>query len=163
MDVEFKKPYEYEDEKRGFPLLLFVVMITIVDIFDTVTSSIRVYNIFKHIIALGICCIMISILFLFFLIYTAITCYKLKKNMITVAKRYLITRTVFLISCVTIVFINKVNNSNLIGDEVNQYKTVNQMVFWELIIPLIPIILLSVIWYVYFINSKKCKEILSHK
>ncbi len=163
MDIEFQKPYEYEDEKRGFPLLLFVVMITIVDIFDTVTSSIRVYNIFKHIIALGICCIMISILFLFFLIYTAITCYKLKKNMITVAKRYLITRTVFLISCVTIVFINKVNNSNLIGDEVNQYKTVNQMVFWELIIPLIPIILLSVIWYIYFINSKKCKEILSHK
>lgn len=163
MDIEFQKPYEYEEEKRSVLLLLFVVMITIVDIFDTVTSSLRVYNIFKHNIALGICFIMISILFLFFLIYTAITCFKLKKNMITVAKRYLIARTVFLVSCVTIIFVNKANNSNLIGDEVNQYTSVNQMAFWELIIPLIPIILLSVIWYAYFTNSKKCKEIVSRK
>ncbi|MDF2943633.1 MAG: hypothetical protein K0S01_2491 [Herbinix sp.] len=157
---EFRKPYEYEEEKRGV-ILLFVIMLISVDIFLTLSYTVQVYGILKHIPTLGIGFMVIGILFILFILFTAITCYKLKKNMVTIAKTYLIVRAVFTICSLLIVFFNSFSNESMIGNGTKQYRTVNELIFTVLLAPLAYDLVFSIAWYLYFLKSKRCKELVN--
>ena len=158
MDDEFRKPYEYNEEKRGFILVFILTLITF-DILQTLSLSAQVNEAFKAIPGLRIFFMVISFVFVIYTIYTAINCYRLKKNIVIMSKIYLIVRAIISTGYVIIIFFYRTTHVYLVGEGENQYPTVNEMVFGELIIPLAYVIAFSAIWYIYFTLSRRCKEL----
>lgn len=155
---EFRKPFEYTEEKRGF-LLIFIFMIVSIDILLALAYIIQLYDHFKQIPVLRICFIVISILYLLTIPFTFMTCYNLKKYLVTVSKAYLIIRTVFFVGCITIKFLYDVQHVNTyIG---NRYRSITEFTSMELIAPLVFELAFSIGWYLYFLYSKRCKEIVN--
>lgn len=154
---DFRKPFEYSEEKRGF-ILFFIIMLISTDILVAVSYTVQVYGFLKHIPVLGIGFLVIGILFILFIPFTANTCYKLKKNMVTIAKTYLIVRAVFTTCSIIIVFLKVVNDESMIGNGANHYATVAELTFTVLIAPLAYVLVFSVGWYLYFLKSKRCKK-----
>jgi phosphoglycerol transferase MdoB-like AlkP superfamily enzyme len=160
MDEEFRKPYEYHEEKRGFILVFILTLITF-DILQTLSLSAQVNEVFKAVPVFRIFFLILSISFVIFTIYTAMNCYRLKKNLVKMSKLYLIVRAIISTCYVVIIYVYRSSREHLVGNGQQQYQTVNAMVMGELIIPLAYVVGFSVIWYVYFTLSKRCKKLVS--
>lgn len=160
MDEEFRKPYEYNEEKRGFILVFILILITF-DILQTLSLAAQVNEVFKNVTVLRIFFLIISVMFVIFTFYTAINCYRLKKNLVKMSKIYLIIRAVISACYVVIIYCYRTTHEHLVGEGQQQYKTLNDMVIGELIIPLAYVMGFSIIWYLYFTLSKRCKRIIS--
>jgi hypothetical protein len=158
MDEEFRKPYEYHEEKRGFILVFILTLITF-DILQTLSLSAQVNEAFKSVPVVRTFFLMLSVLFIIFTLYTAMICYQLKQKLVKVSKLYLIVRAIISTCYVVIIYVYRISRVHLVGDGQQQYKTVNEMVIGELIIPLAYVMVFSVIWYVYFTLSKRCKKL----
>lgn len=155
---EFRKPFEYEEEKKG-AILFFIILILSIDTFLTVSFTYQVYDILKHIPVLAIGYVVIGTLFGLFILITTVICFKLRKNMVAVAKRYLFIRVVFMVCSNIIIFINAVNDKSLIGNGLLHYRNVTELIFVVLIGPLAYTLIFSAGWYLYFVKSKRCREI----
>ena len=158
MDDEFRKPFEYNEEKRGF-ILVFIISLISFDILQTLSLSAQVNEAFKAIPVLRICFILLSTIFVIFTIYTAANCYRLKKNLVKMSKLYLIVRSILSSVYVIIIYGYRTTHVHLVGNGQNQYPTIKDMVIGELVIPLAYVLAFSLIWYVYFTLSKRCKEL----
>lgn len=152
---EFKKPYEYFEDKRGLILLFIFTLITI-DVYQVFIYIVPTYGDLKHIPVLSICFLAISILYLLFLLFTIISCYQLKKNMPNISKIYLIVRTIFLSSCIIILFLYEVDIKNMLAFG-KRYNSVIKLYITGLISPIAFVLLFSVGWYLYFLKSKRFK------
>jgi hypothetical protein len=153
---DFRKSFEYEEDKKG-AILYFVIMLIIVDIFMLIIFGVRICEFLKQIPPVNIGFVAICILYLLFLLFTAMTCYKLKKNFVTISKKYLAVRTIFMTSCILILGVHNINNKNIIGLG-KQYSNTAQFIFWEVIVQLLFMLIFSGGWYLYFLKSKRCKE-----
>jgi hypothetical protein len=158
MEDEFRKPFEYNEEKRGF-ILVFTLLLITFDILQTLSLTSQVYEVFKNSSILQIIAVTLGVIFVIYILYTAVICYSMKANTVNRAKTYLIVRAILSTCYVMIVFLDRRNHLNLIGDGVEQYKTTNDMIVGELIIPLAYVLVFSLIWFLYFSLSKRCKEI----
>jgi membrane protein YdbS with pleckstrin-like domain len=156
MDNEFRKPYEYEEDKRGF-ILLFIVMVLPIDVLQTLSFASQEVKYLGHIKMLSFIFYAMAVLFIAYLVYTVIIVYRMEKRFALAAKRYLLVRTLFSVGNYLIVFFSMLKYENLIGKAEDQYLTTVSMLFWELVIPLCYIISFSLIWYLYFTFSKKCR------
>jgi hypothetical protein len=160
MDEEFRKPYEYNEEKRGFILVFILTLITF-DILQTLSLTAQVNEAFKTVPIVRILFLILSVLFILFTLYTAMICYQLKKNLVKVSKLYLIVRAIISTCYVVVIYVYRISRVHLVGDGQQQYKTVNEMVIGELIIPLAYVMVFSMIWYIYFTLSKRCKSLVN--
>lgn len=158
MDEEFRKPYEYKEEKRGF-ILVFVLTLITFDILQTLSLAAQVNEVFQPVPGLRIIFLILSVLFVIYTLYTAMNCYQLKITLVKRSKRYLLIRAALSSCYVVIIYVNRIKREHLIGEGRQQYRTVREMVFGELIIPLAYVIVFSVIWYAYFSRSKRCKKL----
>lgn len=158
MDEDFRKPYEYSEEKRGF-ILLFVITLIVIDTLQTISFTTQIYEAYKGIpvirsVNLGLC-----ILSILFMLYTAIISFKMTANMVIIAKIYLILRVLYSVYCIIILYIYSINHRNLIGEGVEQYRTVGQMVVGEVGVPIAYVLAFSIVWYLYFLLSKRVREL----
>jgi hypothetical protein len=154
---DFKKPYEYNEDKRG-PILYFVIMLVSLDILLAVMYTVQVSKAFNQNTALYYGSLAINILYFLFIIYTAVTCFRLKRNLVTISKLYLFIRAIYSTISAFIVFFHIVNKEGMVGAGM-QYESFNLVILQVLIVPLTCVILISVIWYLYFTKSKRCREI----
>lgn len=157
---DFRKPYEYTEEKRGF-ILLFVIMLITIEILQAAILIVPTYFELSNKPPLGTAFLALGILYLVFNLFTAIICYKLNKKLIAVSKAFLIVRTVFLSSCLLIRFFNNVDLKNLIGFD-KQYYSIFELLSTTLFFPLACLLAFSIGWYLYFIKSKRCKELIQN-
>ena len=157
MNNEFSKPYEYEDEKRGL-LVLFISMILSVDSIQTIFLATQNDKYIGDIPFLKVILYILVGLFLLFIIYTSISVYRMKSNFVTVAKRYIIIRTILLLIGSLIVFLNRIKYEDLVGKHPGQYLTKGSMLYIELFMPLFFILVFSLAWYLYFTCSKRCRK-----
>lgn len=158
MDSEYRKPYEYEEEKRGL-ILLFVIMILAIDILQTLSFASLENKYLGHMKILGISLYIMAMIFIIYIIYTAVIVFKMKGNFVLAAKRYIIIRTIFSLFNFLIIFLNILKHEKLIGEAQDQYQSVGVMLLWELFIPLFYIISFSLVWYLYFTYSKRCRNV----
>ncbi|MDD4113668.1 MAG: hypothetical protein PHC56_11675, partial [Herbinix sp.] len=108
---------------------------------------------------LGIASLIIGGMFVLYIIYTTVIVFRMKGNYVVAAKRYIIFRTIFSLINFLFVFYNIMKHENLIGEAQDQYQSMGIMLLWELIIPLFYILSFSVIWYLYFTYSKRCRKV----
>lgn len=156
MDDEYRKPYEYEEEKKGL-VQIFVAMILVIDILQTLSFAAQESKYLGNIKPLSVIPNVLAVLFILYIIYTSITVYRMKEKFVLTAKIYLIVRTIFSLSNFFVVFYNILKHENLIGDGQDQYKTMGSMLLWELGLPLFYMISFSVVWFLYFTYSKRCR------
>lgn len=154
---DFRKPYEYVEEKRGF-ILLFVFMLITIDIIQAPVCIVQAYGHLKQNAVLGTAFMVLSFLYMLFIPYTAVTCYHLKKKLVRVSKVYLVVRAVFLSGCIMTAFLYNMKNLLVEGRDNNNFL---ELLFLYLILPLVLNLALSVGWYLYFIKSKRCRELVN--
>ncbi len=147
---EFRKPYEYIEEKRGF-IQLFIIMLILIDLLQAPLYIMPVYRDIKQIHALGVIFVAMGILYVLFILFTALTCYMLEKNMVTISKIYLVVRVFFTVFCIIILFYNNYNDKE-------QLKTITELIVMGLLLPIGFELAFSIGWFLYFLKSKKCKE-----
>jgi glucan phosphoethanolaminetransferase (alkaline phosphatase superfamily) len=162
VDQEFRKPFEYEEEKRGL-LLLFVIMILVIDILPTLSFMARFYEAFDDNRSLSTVLIAICAIFILYTVFIAVICFTLNKNLVAMSKLYLIIQAVFSATCYAILFFSIADYDNLIGIGTTQYESFGEMLSWELLFPLAYIAVFTAAWYLYFIKSKRCKELIKNK
>ncbi len=162
MNEEFRKPFEYEEEKRGL-LLLFVIMIVVIDILPTLSFMARFYDVFEDNRILQTVLITSCILFILYTLITAGICFTLNKRLVALSKLYLIIQAVFSAACYALLFFSIADYDNMIGIGTTQYQSFGELLSWELLFPLAYIAVFTVAWYLYFVKSKRCKELLRSK
>lgn len=153
---DFRKPFEYTEEKKGF-ILLFVFMLIVVDIYQAFIYIMPAYNNLWQTPAIRTGYIYISIIYIVSIPLTAFVCFKLNKHMLTISKVYLLFRSIVLISSITIIFIFNVNFSSKVAFG-SLYTSLLQVIFINLILPIAFVLVFSVGWFIYFIKSKSCRE-----
>ncbi len=163
MDDEFRKPYEYEEERIGGLLLFFVIMLVAVDLSLTVALVYQGYNAMKHLPAISVTFLVVSPLYAAFLLYTVVVCYKTKKSMIKVSKVFLVVRAIFTTLCLVIIYLNNLADPSAVGTGNNQFKSVFELTMIVFVLPLVYMLFFSGIWYLYFSKSKKCAELVKSK
>lgn len=154
---EFRKPFEYDDEKRGL-LMLFIIMITVVDGSIAIALTLQVYRILSHLPAVSIAFLVIAVSFFLFMLFTAVNCYRLKRTTAKVSKIYLIIRALFTVFSIVMVYINNVGNESLIGNGPRQFQSIEELTNVCLVYPLAYTLLFSGIWYFYFLRSKRFEK-----
>lgn len=163
MDDEFRKPYEYEEERIGGLLLFFVIMVVAVDLFLDVALVYQGYLALMQSLIVSIAFLAVSALYIVFLFYTVFLCYKTKKNMIKVSKLFLIVRAIFSTLCLVIIYLYNLADPNAIGPGNNQFSSVFELTMVVFALPLAYMLFFSGIWYLYFSKSKKCAELVKSK
>jgi hypothetical protein len=163
MDDEFRKPYEYEEERIGGFLLFFVIMLVAVDSFITVALVYQGYLALMLMPAISIAFLVVSALYALTLLSTVVLCYKTKKSMIKVSKAFLIIRAVFTTLCLVIIYQNVLADPGAVGTGANQFSSVFELTMIVFVLPLIYMLSFSGIWYLYFSKSKKCAELVKAK
>jgi hypothetical protein len=154
---EFQKPYEYTEDKKG-AILYFVIMLISLDVLFGVTYTVQVGRAFREAPFLYYCSFAIHILYLLFILYTAITCFRLKKNLVITSKIFIIFKTVYSTVCAIIVFFNAIQVEGGIGGSMSEDK-ISILALQILIVPLTCVYFTSIVWFLYFSKSKRCKEI----
>lgn len=157
MDEDFRKPYEYKEYRRGL-ITLFIVMILVMDIMQTLSFATLENKYLGNMPVLGIIFWIMGILYIIYIIYTAVIVYKLKDNFVASAKRYIVIRSVYSVCNYLIIFFNIIKTESLVGDSTDQYSTYGKMIVEELVIPLFYILSFSIVWFLYFTFSKRCKN-----
>lgn len=163
MDDEFRKPYEYEEERIGGFLLFFVIMLVAVDSFITVALVYQGYLALKPMPAISIAFLVMSAFYVLALLFTVVLCYKTKKSMIKVSKAFLIIRAVFTTLCLVIIYQNVLADPGAVGTGANQFSSVFELTMIVFVLPLIYMLSFSGIWYLYFTKSKKCAKLVKSK
>lgn len=159
---EFRKPYEYNEEKRGF-LLLFIVMILTVDVFLVVSYTIQSFNALKKIMILAIIAVVLGSLTALCAFITATICYQLNRKLIAVSKAYLAARAVFTAISIIVVYLNNINNQALIGHGPNQYANASELTLLTLVMPMAYTLAFSIIWHQYFLKSKRLRALIKDR
>jgi uncharacterized membrane protein len=152
-----RKPFEYYEDKKG-PILYFIILVLLFDIIGAIIGIVQTDDIIRQIAILNISFKGIGILFILSIPYVAAICYKLNKRLVKIAKIYLIIRSIYLSSIVFILFFHNMSDASLIGAD-KKYETFGEFMRTELLFPLGFVLLMSVVWFLYFQKSKRCKEI----
>jgi hypothetical protein len=155
MRDEYKKPYEYEEEKRGL-IVLFISMILSIDTLSVIFFVAQI-NIYLDIPILRVLLFVMAGVFVLYIIYTSFKVHRMKSKFVLVAKRYIIIRTILFLISHFLIFLNRIRNEDLIGKGTNQYLTKGAMLYMELFIPMFFVLAFSVIWYLYFTFSKRSR------
>ncbi len=155
---EFRKPYEYEEEKpvSGF-ILCFCAMLIICELLIGLTDLYQGAGLlrsqpFWHNIYL--------VFGNFYLLFIAVTCfafYRLRRHAIKIAKIFLLYRFVFLTIATLVIYHYRLHDKNAIGFRINQFPDLQTLTLNSLIIPFAYTIVFSVLWYSYFLRSKRVK------
>lgn len=156
MPNEFRKPYEYKEDKRGL-IILFISMILSIDTLQTIFLVAQNDKYPGDIPFLRSTSLIIAGAFILYTIYTSIIVYRMKNNFVVKAKRYIIIRTFLFLISFLFIFLNRLKYEELILDEHGQYLSKDTILYLEFFIPLFFIMIFSVIWYLYFTYSKRCQ------
>ncbi|MDI9514128.1 MAG: hypothetical protein GX384_05340 [Clostridiaceae bacterium] len=154
---EFRKPFEYDDEKRGL-LILFIIMVITIDGSIAVALTLQVYGVFKTVPMVAMVFAATGVLYILSILYTAVYCYRLKEGTAKVAKVYLVIRVLFTVFSIVVVYLRNVSDERLIGSGPQQFRSIEELSRIGLIYPIIYTLTFSALWFLYFSRSKRFKK-----
>lgn len=153
-----EKPYEYTEEK--VPGLTKVLIFYILA-FDSLFYILECNQYIKALSPTKALKTVIIGLFIIFAVWGLITIISLAKTFskaIIIAKIYVLARSVLFLAGDIMFLFYKYNNPDSIGKLENQFKTKADLIQTLLVVPLIYIIPLTAVCFVYLAKSKKLKK-----
>lgn len=152
---EFRKPYEYEEEKGVTGILMvFYVMVLIFEILLGVITLIQGTLFLAPSPLMRIVFLIVGIVNFMVMVGTLIALYKIPKYAIQITKVFLLVRMVYLTIACLVIF-DKVSKDIRI---IQQFSSKFYFYLSYLGIPLVYILGFSICWYWYFLKSKRIKE-----
>lgn len=156
---EFRKPYEYDDEKgiSGVLLVYFIMLLAEESLLGIISISFG-YNILPQNRVLGIIIMGISVFYVLFSVYSAVVLRLLKKYAIKVSKIFLVFRFIYMIPYLIVNTISRVKDIPYDKD-FELYAVMYRSIIVSFIISILFIIAFSFGWYIYLNKSRKVKEL----
>ncbi|MCX7708790.1 MAG: hypothetical protein N2484_02955 [Clostridia bacterium] len=150
---EFRKPYEYEEETgvAGF-VFVFAMMLIVFEVFLGVITLAQGHVVAGLFPGASKVYVAVAVLFIAFTLFTFFALYKVHKHALKVVKSYLIFRILYLTPVCVLIF----NYSRIAKASANE--TLGEMIVGALVVPLIYIWGFSILWYGYFLKSKRVKD-----
>jgi hypothetical protein len=154
---EFRKPYEYEDEKgvSGF-LLIFFLMVIAIEPFQTIIAIFFGYANLELMPVLRIVYVIISILLICFSLFTAVALKKIQKKAVSIVKIYLIFRLIYFIPFTIFNTIYQIKHITIQVTD-SRYNGEYTGIIYGFAISIVYVLAFSALWYLYFQKSKKVK------
>ena len=156
---EFRKPYEYMEEKgvSGFLLLYFIMLLAQETLLGVITLF-NGYDLFSGNMVLGPIMMGISVFYILFSLFSSIVLKKLKKFAVRVSKVFLVFRAVYLIPYL---IFNTISQIREIPYDRNHemYSKMLGSIIVSSVISFLLIVAFSVGWYIYLNRSKKVREL----
>jgi hypothetical protein len=152
---EFRKPYEYEEEKGigGF-LMVFFVMLLSVEVLLALMILVQGYAVLKAVQYLGPAFGVLGIGYLIFLLFTCIALKRRSRYAVTISKILLMVRVIFVTPVYILLFATFSRNPGIVSG----FRSRSDIVRIGLIVPLAYILSFSGLWYWYFSSSKRVKQ-----
>ena len=156
---EFRKPYEYMEEKgiSGFLLLYFLMLLAVETVLGVITLSYG-YDLLSGNRVLGAIIIGMSAFYILFSLFSSIVLKKLKKFAVKVSKVFLVFRVVYLIPYLILNTISQIGAIPY-DREHEMYSTMLGNIIVTSVISLLLIVAFSIGWYIYLNRSKKVREL----
>lgn len=156
---EFRKPYEYEEEKIPGYLKIFAIFLISFDLFITLGIVYQGYGAANRILNAEAIYLGISLAYVLFLIFTAVVDLRGKRSLILVSKLFLVTRIVFTVASLIMICIMNMNDPDMIGPGSGQFETLSELILIIFAFPAAYMVVFSLGWYLYFNKSKKCADL----
>jgi len=153
---EFRKPFEYVEEKGLGGLLLFLfVMLPSVEVPLTLAVTIQAYSLLGGVPCLGPAVLAIGIATLAFLLVAAIALRRLSRHAIGIAKSFLVVRALVLAPAFVLIFSRFSTNPRMLS----WFRTRGNLVAFGLVIPLAYAVLFSGLWFAYLARSRRVRQL----
>ena len=156
---EFRKPYEYMEEKgiSGFLLIYFLMLLAV----ETGLGVITLFNGYELLpgnrvfdtVIMGI-----SVFYILFSLFSAIVLKTLKKFAVRVSKVFLVFRAVYLTPYLILNTISQIRKIPYDRDH-EMYSQMLGSIIVSSVISLLLIVAFSVGWYIYLNRSKKIRKL----
>lgn len=160
---EFRKPYEYMEEKgiSGFLLLLFFMLITAEPLFGVFAAYFGYYSMEKFGI-LRICFFCAAIIYILFSVFTAVAVRKKFGSAVAITKVFLVYRLVFLIPYLCLNVYQQIKEIPYEKTYI-EYSKLYDSIVTSFVINIAYVVVFSVAWYLYLKKSKKVGELFPGK
>jgi hypothetical protein len=154
---DFKKPYEYEEEKgMGGLLMLFFVMLVTVEVLLGLMFLLQGYAVLKAVPYLGPAFLVVGIGYLLFILTTCFTLRRASRYAVSISKIFLVARALFLTPVYVLLFTRFSRNLGLFP----RLRLGGDLAPVGLIVPLAYILLFSGLWYYYLSSSRRVRQLM---
>ncbi len=156
---EFRKPYEYMEEKgvSGFLLIYFLMLLGVETILGVITLFYG-YDLIAENRILGTVIVVISAFHILFSLFSSIVLKSLKKYAVRVSKVFLVSRLFYLIPYIVFTMISQIREiPNNIDTET--YSKMLSSIITSSVISILFVMAFSVGWYIYLNRSRKVREL----
>jgi hypothetical protein len=152
---EFRKSYEYEEEKGiGGLLMLFFVMLISVEVLLALLILVQGHAVLKAEPYLGPAFLVLGTGYLVFLLFTCIALRKMPRYAVRISQMLLVVRVLFL----TPVYLRLYATFSRDPGIVSGFRSQSDIVLIGLVVPLACILLFSGLWYWYFQSSRRVRQ-----
>jgi hypothetical protein len=156
---EFRKPYEYYEEKgvSGFLLIYFLMLLAEESLLGIIAMFMG-YNLLAENRVTGMIIMAISGFYILFAVYSAIVLKLLRKYAVKVSKVFLVSRLFYMIPYLIFNTVSQIKEIPYDKD-IEMYAVMYRSIINSFIISLSLIIAFSVGWYIYLKRSRKVREL----
>jgi hypothetical protein len=152
---EFRKSYEYEEEKGiGGLLMLFFVMLLSVEVLLALLILVQGYAVLKAVPYLGPSFLVLGSGYLVFILFTCIAVKRMSRHAVRISRIFLVARVLFL----TPVYLRLYATFSQDPRIISGFRSHGDIVFFGLVVPLVYILLFSGLWYWYFSKSRRIRQ-----
>jgi hypothetical protein len=155
---EFKKPFEYEDEKgiSGILLILFFMLISVEPLLG-IASAFIWKNAFAGSDTLLTLFIGLSVLFILFSFIAGIALKKAARHAVLLVKAYLVYRFLYLLLTA---YVSMKTQADVIpyAKDFPDYAVMYNSLLTSFLISILYVVVFSVGWYIYLVRSKRVRE-----
>jgi hypothetical protein len=157
---EFKKPYEYFEEKgvHGILLILFFMLISIEPFMGILSLSVG-YNSFTDSKTFMSVFIVLSAAYVLFAVFSGIVLKMLKSFAIAVTKVFLVYRVIYLIPILIFSMRYQIETISIESDYALQYNSI----ITSFMVSISYAVVFSAGWYIYLNKSRKVHELFPQK
>ncbi len=156
---EFRKPYEYEEDRKVSGLiLLFCILLVAGELFIGISTLTQGYQLLRSTPAQAIPFTAFGLFYLAAILFTDYALYKLPGSALKITRLFLIYRLIYLTLAIVVIFSIRAGDPRSIGPSIYQFRTREALIQSALIIPMAYTWLFTLIWYPYFLRSKRVRK-----
>lgn len=152
---EFRKSYEYEEEKGiGGLLMLFFVLLVSVEVLLALMILIQGWAVLKAVPYLGPAFLVLASGYLVFILFTCIALKRMSRSAVRISRIFLVARVLFLTPVYLRLFAAFSRDPRIVAG----FRSESELVLVGLVVPLAYIVSFSGLWYWYFSSSRRVRQ-----